>query len=170
MPEQNPNLWAPWRMQYIEQLSGNEPGGCFLCRYAASAADDVANHVLRRSEYSLTLLNRFPYTTGHLLVAPTAHVASFESLPESVLLELTLRVRDAKRVLDHALQPQGYNVGVNLGRCAGAGLPDHVHWHIVPRWNGDTNFMATVGDVRMMPMSLEQVRDRFIESARAIGV
>ncbi|MFN0135890.1 MAG: HIT family protein, partial [Phycisphaerae bacterium] len=136
MPEQNQNLWAPWRMQYIEQLGGNQPGGCFLCRYAAAPSDDHANHVLWRSEHTLTLLNRFPYTTGHLLIAPTAHVAAFETLPEAVLLELALRVRDAKRVLDHALQPQGYNIGVNLGRCAGAGLPDHVHWHIVPRWNG----------------------------------
>ena len=161
MPEQNQNLWAPWRRQYIEQLAGDEPGGCFLCRYRDNPADDHANHVLWRSEHSLVLLNLFPYTTGHLLVAPTAHVPSIEALSDAALQELTLRVRDAKVVLDRILQPQGFNIGINLGRCAGAGLPDHAHWHIVPRWNGDTNFMATVGDVRMMPMSLEDVRDRF---------
>jgi len=167
MAESNSNLWAPWRMQYIHSIGEEE--GCFLCRYAQAPARDADNHVLWRSERSLTLLNRFPYTGGHLLIAPLEHEAELEALSEPVLLELTLRVRDAKRVLTKALGPQGFNIGMNVGRCAGAGLPDHLHWHIVPRWAGDTNFVPVVGDVRVIPEFLNETYERLRAAARELS-
>jgi ATP adenylyltransferase len=166
MGETNDNVWAPWRMEYIAGLEDErECGNCFLCRYRDTPENDDQNHVLWRSERTLTLLNRFPYTTGHLLLAPTAHCGQPEELSDDVLLELTLRIRDAKRVLQRALRPQGFNIGMNLGRCAGAGLPDHIHWHVVPRWDGDTNFMAVTSNVRVIPEALREVREKFQAAA-----
>lgn len=169
MPEQSKNVWSPWRMEYIEGLGG-EGGGCFLCEYRDDPASDSANHVVWRSDRCLVLLNRFPYTGGHLLVAPTQHVAQPENLDEATLSELTLRMRDAKRVLEHALGADGFNFGLNLGRCAGAGLPEHMHWHVVPRWGGDTNYMAVTGDVRVIPVALQTVYEKFLASARELGL
>lgn len=167
MAEANANLWTPWRMDYIDRLSERDaPQGCFLCRYAAEPAADRANHVVWRSPRTLTLLNRFPYTSGHLLIAPTVHQPTPAELDEPTLTELALRLRDAQRVLQKAFAPQGFNIGMNLGRCAGAGLPDHAHWHIVPRWSGDTNFMPVLGDVRMIPVALETVYEKFVTAAR----
>ncbi len=169
MAEYSQNLWAPWRMEYIEALS-DSVGGCFLCRYKQNSAADPQNHVLWRTPRTLVLLNRFPYTNGHLLVAPAEHIASPEALPDDVLCELSRRICEAKRVLDDCLAAQGYNIGMNLGRCAGAGLPDHLHWHIVPRWNGDTNFVPILSDARVMPQSLERTQQRFLESAAKLGL
>ena len=171
MGETNDNVWAPWRMEYITGLDDERrDGGCFLCQYRDTPEDDQRNHVLWRSERTLTLLNRFPYTTGHLLLAPTAHCAEPEELSDEVLVELTLRIRDAKRVLQEALGAEGFNIGMNLGRCAGAGLPDHIHWHIVPRWSGDTNFMAVTGQVRVIPETLQAVYEKFRAAAAEAGL
>ena len=171
MGETSENVWAPWRMEYIAGLEEQrDKGGCFLCRYRDTPEDDGRNHVLWRSERTLTVLNRFPYTNGHLLLAPTAHCSQPEELSDQVLVELTLRIRDAKRVLQRALSAQGFNIGMNLGRCAGAGLPDHVHWHIVPRWDGDTNFMAVTGQVRVIPETLQAVAERFRAAAAEAGL
>ncbi len=159
-------LWAPWRMSYIEQLvedaspAPSESGtpACFLCEAIAApcGGDDAAQRlVLHADEHGLLLLNRYPYTNGHLLVAPRQHVPDLGDLTPAAragLMELTVL---GQRVLRAAMNPQGLNIGVNLGRCAGAGLPGHVHLHIVPRWNGDTNFMQIVGQVRVIPQALE---------------
>ncbi len=150
-------LWAPWRMQYIESLSAEDPGGCFLCRYRDRPADDARNHVLARGKSVMTLLNRFPYSSGHVLVAPYGHRAGPEDFSADELLEMMTAVRDAKRALQAALGAGGFNIGANLGRCAGAGLPDHMHWHVVPRWDGDTNFMPVLADVKVMPDALDAV-------------
>jgi len=171
MTEYNQNVWAPWRMEYIaglEEQAGK--GGCFLCAYRDAAEDDGKNHVVWRSPRTLTMLNRFPYTNGHLLIAPTLHCGDPEELPEDVLIELTLRISDAKRVLQRVVNAEGFNIGANLGRCAGAGLPDHFHWHLVPRWAGDTNFMAVTGGVRVIPQALEVVDSRFREVAAELGL
>jgi len=171
MGEINANVWAPWRMEYIEGLEqARDSGQCFLCRYRDSPQDDGPNHVLWRSPLTLTVLNRFPYTSGHLLVAPTLHCGQPEELPEDMLLELARRVRDAKRVLQGILQAEGFNIGMNLGRCAGAGLPDHLHWHVVPRWTGDTNFMAVTGGVRVIPQALEEIDQKFRALAAQLGL
>jgi len=171
MAESNRNVWAPWRMEYIVSVGGGEgEAGCFLCRYAAEPQADAANHVVLRTPRTLVLLNRFPYTNGHLMIAPLVHVADPAELGEDVLIELALRLRDAKRLLDQALSPQGYNIGMNLGRCAGAGLPEHLHWHVVPRWGGDTNYMSVVGDTRVIPQALEGTYAQLCQAAARLGL
>jgi ATP adenylyltransferase len=164
------SLWAPWRMEYIAGLCPEDEGGCFLCQVIAAPAEDEQNNVLWRSARTIALLNRFPYSSGHVLVAPTAHHGEPEEVPDEVLLELMQRTRDAKRVLQAALGAQGFNIGINLGRCAGAGLPGHLHVHVVPRWNGDINFMAVLGDVKVMPQSLDEVRRRYLAKATELGL
>jgi ATP adenylyltransferase len=162
------DIWAPWRMEYIDSIGADK--GCFVCRALESPDDDEANHVLWRGPRTIALLNRFPYSSGHVLVAPHRHVGEPEQLPDDVLLEIMQRVRDAKRVLQAALSAQGFNIGVNLGRCAGAGLPEHVHVHVVPRWSGDVNFMAVLGDVKVIPQSLLKVRELFLTRAAQLGL
>lgn len=170
MAEFSRNLWAPWRMQYIETLAEPREKGCFLCRYGETPASDQQNHVLWRSDKTLVALNRFPYSSGHLLVTPTAHLARLEDLTDEVLLELLLRIRDAKRIIESALQAQGFNIGMNLGHCAGAGLPDHLHWHVVPRWSGDTNFMPVLDDIRVVPEALDRVYEKLQYAAARMGL
>ena len=163
------NLWAPWRMPYIlgltdEDAAAPAPGGsaCFLCDAAATGpgGDDARRRLLLLNDArGLILLNRYPYTNGHLLIAPREHVGGLSDLTadqRAGVIELTAL---AERLLRTAVNPQGMNMGVNLGRCAGAGLPGHVHVHVVPRWAGDTNFMETVGRVRVIPQALESSYD-----------
>lgn len=151
-------IWAPWRMTYIRKAAkGTDP--CFFCAYLKSRADRK-NLVLERGRTCFAVMNLYPYNTGHLLIAPRAHKGRLTGLTKAEraeLMDLTIRMQ---RVLDRALRPDGYNIGINLGRPAGAGVPGHVHQHIVPRWNGDTNFMAAVGDTKVMPQSLEELYDR----------
>src|SRR5438270_1118478 len=152
-------LWAPWRLAYV--APGPKPAddaGCFLCRGLAKT-DDRANLIVLRSGHSAVVLNRFPYNNGHLLVAPLAHKGQLSELANDELLDLQLVVRRMIDVLAEAMRPDGYNVGLNLGRVAGAGLPGHLHWHLVPRWNGDTNFMPVVADVKVISQSLESLYD-----------
>jgi ATP adenylyltransferase len=151
-------LWAPWRAQYIRDAAGSAGAvpDCFFCRgLAAPAGEDRANLVAWRRPNSVVVLNRFPYNNGHLLVAPRAHKGRLDSLDADELLETMETLRRMVNVLDGLMHPDGYNVGLNLGRAAGAGLPGHLHWHVVPRWNGDTNFMPVVGDARVIVQSLE---------------
>lgn len=161
------NLWAPWRMEYIHSLTDKDPvkDGCFLCDYRDHSEDDAANHVIWRTDAVLVVMNRFPYTNGHLLVAPTAHHADLDDLDDRHLQAVWRATRDAKRLLARVLEPHGFNIGLNFGRCAGAGLPGHLHVHIVPRWNGDTNFMAVLGDVRVIPEALDRLWSRLRETA-----
>ena len=156
-------------MEYIESLADRDEKGCFLCAACQTPERDAERYVLRRSPNLLAILNRFPYNSGHLLVAPTAHVGRLEELDQQVLTELMLWIRDAQRVLEIALQPQGFNVGMNIGHCAGAGLPEHLHWHIVPRWAGDTNFMPVIGDVKVIPQELRRTYQKLQGAARQLG-
>ena len=143
------NLWAPWRVEYIQGLSKSSV--CFICHDLEKPQDDDKNLVLWRSDRSIVVLNRFPYNNGHLLIAPARHIADLEQASDEELLELTKLVRESKKALSLAIKPHGFNVGMNFGRCGGAGLPGHLHIHIVPRWAGDTNFMASVGQTRVLP-------------------
>jgi ATP adenylyltransferase len=171
MAEFSRNLWAPWRMEYIRSLGPGRPDeGCFLCRYAASPDSDGANHVIWRGTCCLTTFNSFPYNSGHLLVAPLAHAGDLDGMDDGTLDELIRQVRDAKRLLAAVLAPQGFNVGMNFGKCAGAGLPGHLHVHIVPRWEGDTNFMPVVGDTRVIPESIAAICGRMREVAAGLGL
>ncbi|MBL8880250.1 MAG: HIT domain-containing protein [Phycisphaerales bacterium] len=163
------NIWAPWRMDYIAGIDDSR-GECFLCDYRGQPKRDAEHHVLHRTASIILLLNRFPYSNGHVLIAPLDHIAQPEDLPESIMFEIARAMCDAKRVLTAAVNAQGFNIGMNLGRCAGAGLPDHQHWHIVPRWSGDTNFMPVLGGVRVVPDCLDRVREKFIAAAARLGV
>ena len=149
-------VWAPWRMDYILD---EKPNGCIFC-LDERADQDRQNLVLLRTPLSLVMLNRYPYTNGHLMVAPRRHTADMDSLSDGEMLDLFRTVRLCRSVLEEEASPQGFNIGLNLGRAAGAGIEDHLHVHIVPRWNGDTNFMTVVADVRVVPEGLLTAYDR----------
>jgi len=157
-------LWAPWRMAYINGLvSGESPtdqdGGCFLCNAAADGLDETERDrllVLVRDERGVLMLNRYPYTNGHLLAAPIDHLGDLSDLSATQRAGLMELCELGVRLLRKTMNPQGTNLGMNLGRCAGAGLPGHAHMHVVPRWNGDVNFMQTVGQVRVIPQALSE--------------
>ncbi|MBW3625755.1 MAG: HIT domain-containing protein [Armatimonadetes bacterium] len=147
-------LWAPWRMAYVGK--SNEPtSGCIFCTKPEEDRDEE-NYLVHRGETMFIMLNAFPYNTGHLMIVPYRHLADMRDLnPEELLEWMTLSQR-ALSALEAAFKPEAYNLGINLGRPAGAGIADHVHLHIVPRWNGDTNFMPVIGDVKVLPEALEQ--------------
>lgn len=146
-------LWAPWRLDYIVTAKDDAPPGCFICRYLVDS-QDAANFVVHRGQHAVTILNRFPYNNGHLLVAPLTHKSSLSELSNEELLEIQQQLVLMTESLQAIMNPDGFNIGVNLGRVAGAGLPGHIHWHIVPRWSGDTNFMTVVADTHVIPQSL----------------
>lgn len=152
-------------MEYIDSLGGPKADTCFLCDAREHPEADVANLVLWRSAQTLVLLNRFPYASGHTLIAPLAHVGDLDILDEATLLDLVQWTRRVRRVLEAGLRAEGFNIGVNLGRCAGAGLPGHLHIHVVPRWSGDTNFMPVLGNARVMPQALEATRAAILRAA-----
>lgn len=151
-------LWTPWRSQYV---TGPKAEGCVFCTIA-SAEDDRQNYVLYRGAYNFVLLNLYPYNTGHLMVTPYAHVARFNELPPGVAAELTYLTQHALGTIERALRPEGFNLGMNLGKVAGAGVDSHVHQHVVPRWGGDTNFMPIVGQTKVMPETLEQTYEKLL--------
>jgi ATP adenylyltransferase len=148
-------LHAPWRLDYIKTVSDG-PAACFLCEAARNPDDDAANLVLARTPICLLMLNKYPYVNGHLMAAPYRHAPTpAECTPEerAQLMELLTLGQQA---LALAMNPQGYNIGFNVGRCAGAGVPGHIHAHIVPRWNGDINFITILGNVRIIPQAIDQ--------------
>ncbi len=157
-------LWAPWRAQYIKESSAtpiSSDGACFLCRaLAAPISEDRENLLVWRGAHSTIFLNRYPYNNGHLLVAPLVHHGTLADFSGPELNEPLETVRRAVGVLDRMLRPHGYNIGLNLGKAAGAGLPGHLHWHIVPRWDGDTNFMPVLGQTKVIVESLLDFYDR----------
>lgn len=153
------HLWAPWRMAYVAapkpvKPPTDGPDDCFVCRGLAEA-NDRANLILHRGRLSVVVLNRFPYNNGHLLIAPLAHRARLDQLTADELLDTQETLRRMVGLLEKTMTPDGFNVGLNLGRAAGAGLPGHLHWHVVPRWNGDTNFMPVFDDTRVLVQSLD---------------
>jgi ATP adenylyltransferase len=143
-------LWSPWRHAYVTR--GQEPEGCVFC--AAPASDEGRALVVHEGGTCYVILNLFPYNGGHLMVVPRRHVATLAALQDDELLDVARTTRLAEAALNDAYQPQGLNVGINLGRPAGAGIVDHLHVHLVPRWNGDTNFMPVIGNVRVLPEDL----------------
>ena len=159
-------LWAPWRLSYVATAKPPSAAeGCFICQGLVEQ-DDRRSLIALRTPRSVVVLNRFPYNNGHLLVAPRAHKGGLADLDADELLEVMETVRRMVRVLYGLLQPDGYNIGVNLGHAAGAGLPGHLHWHIVPRWHGDTNFMPVLGDTKVISQSLEALYDLLVERLR----
>jgi ATP adenylyltransferase len=153
-------LWAPWRLEYIK--SADEDSGCVFCR--AVEGEDEERLVVRRGSRAIALLNKYPYSSGHFMVAPTRHVGEYGDLDEVEVLELHRLSSAGMGALADIYAPQGYNVGWNLGRIAGAGVVDHVHLHVVPRWAGDTNFMPVLADTKVLPEHLQETRRKLAES------
>jgi len=164
------NIWAPWRMAYIGSLGDENDPGCFLCRARDETDRDADNLVLWRGPRTITVLNRFPYTGGHAMVAPLEHAPEMADLAESALLEMMCVARDLQAILAEAVKAQGFNIGFNVGRCAGAGLPDHLHLHVVPRWPGDVNMISVLGNVRVMVVSLEELYEAITQAGRKLGL
>jgi len=159
-------LWAPWRLAYVANAKAAEDQqSCFLCVGLADA-DDRRHLIALRTPRSVVVLNRYPYNNGHLLVAPIAHKGQLHELDRDEILEIQETLQRMLAALDALMHPDGYNLGMNLGRVAGAGLTGHLHWHIVPRWNGDTNFMPVLGEVKVIPQSLETLYDMLAERLR----
>ena len=150
-------LWAPWRMAYIDE--GAKDKGCIFC--TKYRQDDLrAALVLAHTEYTVVMMNKYPYNNGHLLLAPKRHEKDPTKLPPEEYIDLNEVLRRSMDIVGRALNPGGMNLGMNLGKCAGAGIEDHLHWHIVPRWEGDTNFMPVVNETRVMPQHLLDSYDR----------
>ena len=151
-------LWAPWRLEYIQQA--DEIEGCVFCRAAAGPDEELL--VVHRGESAFVLLNKFPYASGHLMVAPYRHLGNFGELDDAEALEAHRLAAEGMAALDRVFSPEGYNAGWNLGRVAGAGIVDHVHLHVVPRWSGDTNFMPVLADVKVLPEHLTETRAKLV--------
>ncbi len=157
------NLWAPWRMEYI--LADKE-GKCFLCD-AAKSENYRESLVVARREKAFALLNRYPYSNGHLLIAPYTHTGKIEDLGAEELGGMMGLFAEMKGVLDELIGPHGYNMGMNVGRTAGAGVVDHLHMHIVPRWEGDTNFMPVTAETKVIPQHLDELWEKLVEAGKS---
>jgi ATP adenylyltransferase len=159
-------LWAPWRLEYI---LGEKPGYCIFCTMPAEDKDRE-NYILYRGRENFVIMNKYPYNNGHLMVIPYKHAEIIEDFSDSELTEAMALTRECCRIMRDAMHPQGFNVGLNVGQAAGAGIKEHLHFHIVPRWEGDTNFMSVVEDTRVMPQHLtetyEQLRPGFEKLAK----
>ncbi len=148
-------LWAPWRINYVQGLA--ESHDCFICHDLENPQADDENLVLWRPDKCIAILNRYPYNNGHLLIAPVRHIPDLSDVSDEELLEMTKLIRESQRALSLAIKPHGFNVGMNFGRCGGAGLPGHLHVHVVPRWDGDTNFMHVCSDTDVISQSLTEL-------------
>src|SRR6201996_5820220 len=158
-------LWTPWRSTYMKKR--RLEGECIFCA-AASDSDDAANLVVYRAQKSFVILNRYPYTSGHLMIAPYQHVSRLMAADEATTEEMMLLGRRSEQFIEEAYRPDGLNLGMNLGEAAGAGIEQHIHMHVLPRWKNDANFMTTVGDTRLIPEALEdtytKLRDGFSQA------
>ena len=149
------NLWSPWRSEYIESFKNeNDKSECIFCSNAKLDENDSANLLVKKSELTFSMLNLYPYNNGHLMVIPYKHTGEITDLTEDESLEIMSEIKSLKEALTEIYQPHGFNIGVNIGRISGAGIYDHIHFHIVPRWSGDTNFMPVLGEVKIISQDL----------------
>ncbi|PYS39999.1 MAG: HIT family hydrolase [Acidobacteria bacterium] len=158
-------LWSPWRHDYIAKAADDTPHSCVFCEAQKNPADDEQHFILHRGRHNFIILNLYPYISGHLMIAPYAHVGELDSAPKESTDEMMDLIKLSQAALREAYHPDGLNIGMNLGRAAGAGVADHIHAHIMPRWTGDTNFMTTIGETRVLSEDLsttyQKLRDRF---------
>lgn len=163
-------LWAPWRLGYVTDPAAKAKpttaDACFLCT-AANGTDDRANLLVHRTDLSVVVLNKFPYNNGHLLVSPREHRGRLDELSPDQLLDLQLVLKKMLGILEKRMSPDGFNIGLNVGRVAGAGLPGHLHWHIVPRWSGDVNFMPVLAGTKVIVQSLDALYDLLMEEIQS---
>jgi ATP adenylyltransferase len=154
-------LWSPWRHEYINASGAQNPeAACIFCAAQKNPSDDERNLVIHRGSYNFVILNRYPYISGHLMIAPYAHLGDLAEAPKETTDEMMDLAKRCQRALGESYHPEGFNVGMNLGRVAGAGIADHIHMHLLPRWGGDTNFMSTVGETRVLPEDLAMTYER----------
>lgn len=157
------NLWSPWRSQYIESFKDKQADGkCIFCEAAEKDVNDISNLVVRKSKTTLVIMNLYPYNNGHLMVLPRRHIGTLEEITKEESHELIDELMLSEKVLRKIYTPQGFNVGANLGRAGGAGIDDHIHFHILPRWNGDTNFMPAIGEVKVISQDLADTKKKLL--------
>jgi ATP adenylyltransferase len=162
-------LWSPWRSKYIESfLKKERKEECILCELAKENPDDLSNLVVEKGELTFTVLNLYPYNNGHLMIIPYKHKKDLELLTPDENAELMEKLQLAAKALTIAIGPEGFNIGANLSKCAGAGIDEHIHFHVVPRWNGDTNFMPVLGEVKVISQDLLQTKQKLLETYRKI--
>ncbi len=160
-------LWAPWRMKYIDGIDNNDNGGCIFCD-KIQENDDKNNYILYRGKACYIIMNIFPYNNGHLMIVPYQHTCEMEDLGDETQLEMMKTVELVIAAFKSTMRPDGFNVGMNLGRTAGAGIADHLHIHVVPRWNGDTNFMPIIGCTKVISESLEDTYEKLYQAIEHI--
>ncbi len=164
-------LWSPWRSQYIDSIKNeNDEDECVFCEMINSDPEDLTNLVVHRGSLTFTVLNLYPYNNGHLMVVPYRHTSEFKSLTAEENQEIMERMRAAYDALKETLHPEGFNMGLNLGRAAGAGIHEHIHFHIVPRWNGDTNFMPTLGEVKVISQDLIETKKKLLKVYKQLNL
>ncbi|HEY9777700.1 MAG TPA: HIT domain-containing protein [Planktothrix sp.] len=151
------HLWNPWRYKYV--TSGEKPPGCVFC-HILKGNDDKASYIVLRAQHNFVVLNLYPYTSGHLLIVPYIHESSLAALDDPTTTEMMSLVKRSQRILEGSYKPDGFNIGLNLGSSAGASVAEHVHMHVVPRWNGDSNFVSVIGETRMLPEGLDSSFNR----------
>jgi len=151
------HVWSPWRMEYINKATS--PEGCIFCK-AIQKEDGIENLIVKRGKKAYVILNRYPYTSGHVMVVPYAHKSSLEALDKKTKTEIMELITQALQVITLEYKPEGFNIGANIGLIAGAGVKNHIHFHVVPRWSGDTNFMTTIGHARVLPEDLRETYKR----------
>lgn len=162
-------LWSPWRSNYIDSFNQeNKSGGCIFCEAIDQKVNDDHSLKVFDNKLCYVILNLYPYNSGHLMVVPKKHVSDLHQLNENELSEMMTTVKLSMKALDIVMKPQGYNVGANLGKAAGAGIDDHIHFHLVPRWNGDTNFMPVLGETKIISQDLIQTKRNLIEAFQKI--
>jgi ATP adenylyltransferase len=160
-------LWSPWRAKYIASGVDSQADECVFCRIARNPDDDAKNYVLHRAEHAFVVLILYPYITGHLMIVPYLHTSEFDTLDKEISDEMMDLAKTSQAALRDVYSPSGFNLGMNLGSAAGAGVADHLHIHLLPRWSGDTNFMTTVGESRVIPEALDVTYQKLIEKFRA---
>lgn len=153
-------LWSPWRYDYIVESGAGKPNGCVFCNILNNSASDEDTFILHRAEFNFVILNIYPYTTGHLMVVPFAHVSNLDAAEKAATDEMMDLIKRAQTALTEVYAPDGLNIGMNIGRSAGAGVADHYHMHILPRWVGDVNFMTAIGQTRTLPETLRSTYEK----------
>ena len=160
-------LWSPWRSKYIDSFKPETKSACIFCEAAEKDVDHLDNLVVRKSKLTFTVLNLYPYNNGHLMIVPYRHIGELSDLLDEEASELMRELQFAQHALIATLNPQGFNIGANLGRSSGAGITDHLHFHIVPRWNGDTNFMPVLGEVKVISQDLMETKAKLIKAYKS---
>lgn len=164
-------LWSPWRSQYIDSFNtDSRPGDCIFCGMKDLDVHSMDNLLVDRGEHTFTVLNLYPYNSGHMMIVPKRHLSDMNELSDSELLEIMNKLKIGQNALSIISKPHGFNVGANFGRVSGAGIDDHIHFHIVPRWNGDSNFMPVIGEVKVISQDLLETKRKLLQAYKELSI